>query len=879
MKITDLRTMRGPSYWSVKHLKLIVMKVDLEDLAEKWSNSIPGLAGRLTKLLPGVGQPCATPDSSKQATKHPPLTQEQLMDGEPLGHVIQHVALELQRLAGMPVYWGKSYPATQEQGVEYVVFTYQEERAGRVAANAAVEIVDALCHKQKVDIKPIIAELHNIREEEFFGPSTYSIVSEAVSRKIPYIRLRNTSVIQLGYGVNQKRIQATTSSNTSYFAVEIAGNKNRTKAMLADAGVPVPRGTTVYSLDGLRDAIEELGFPIVTKPLDGNHGKGASINIMDWKSAQTGFKEAQEYSRAVIVEQFIEGFDHRLLVVNGKLVAAAKRTPAAVVGDGHSTIQELIDQVNLDPRRGEGHEKVLTKIKADKHTSAILKARDLTLKSVLPEGEELFLKSTANISTGGTATDVTDLVHPYNVLLAERAAGIIGLDICGIDLLTSDIAIPLNETRGAVIEVNAAPGFRMHISPTKGLPRNVAAPVVDMLFPRDSTSRIPIIAVTGTNGKTTTTRLIAHMVAAQGYKVGFTTTDGIYIQGNQLQKGDCTGSQSTEFVLRDPTVNYAVLEVARGGMLRSGLGFDTCDIAVVTNVAADHLGMRDIYTVEDMAAVKGVLPRTVNKSGWAILNADDDLVYAMGERLQCRVAFFSMNENNPRILDHVEAGGVAAVYEEGYVTIYQNSYKLRIDRAAEFPVTLGGRAGFNIENCLAVALTGYVAGFERDDIKTALRTFVPSAAKTPGRMNVFKFPNFEVIVDYAHNTAGISKYAEFLNNTPATHKVGIVSGLGDRRDEDTLGFARIAGSIFDEVVLRQDRDLRGKTAEYLKEIMMRGLRLDKPDLPITYIENEVDAIRHVLTTARDGSVVTIFTENISATIKQIEEFEAQIMQA
>ncbi|MGY2131754.1 cyanophycin synthetase [Hymenobacter sp. HD11105] len=879
MKITDLRTMRGPSYWSVKHLKLIVMKVDLEDLAEKWSNAVPGLAGRLTKLLPGLGQPCPAPDASKQASKYPPLTLEQLTDGEPMCHVIQHVALELQRLAGMPVYWGKSYPSEHEEGVEYVVFSYQEERAGRVAARAAVEIVDALCRKEKVDIKPIITELHNIREEEFFGPSTYSIIAEAVARNIPYIRLKNTSVIQLGYGVNQKRIQATTSTNTTFFAVDIAGNKNRTKAMLADAGIPVPRGTTVYSLDELRTAIEELGFPIVTKPLDGNHGKGASINITDWKTAQTGFKEAQIYSRAVIVEQFIEGFDHRLLVVNGQLVAAAKRKPASVLGDGKSTIQELIDRVNQDSRRGEGHEKVLTKIRADKHTMAILKARDLTLKSVLPEGEELFLKSTANISTGGTATDVTDMVHPYNVLLAERAAGIIGLDICGIDLLTSDIAIPLNESRGAVIEVNAAPGFRMHISPTEGLPRNVAAPVVDMLFPRGTPSRIPIMAVTGTNGKTTTTRMLAHMVAAQGYKVGFTTTDGIYIQGNQLEQGDCTGGQSTEFVLRDPTVNYAVLEVARGGMLRSGLGFDVCDIAIVTNVAADHLGMRDIYTVEEMAAVKGVLPRTVCKSGWAILNADDDLVYAMAERLHCRVAFFSMNEKNPRILDHVESGGVAAVYEEGYVTIYQNSYKLRIDRAVEFPITLGGRATFNIENSLAVALAGYVAGFSRDSIKTSLRTFIPSAAKTPGRMNVFKFPEFEVIVDYAHNTAGLTKYAEFLDNTPATHKVGIVSGLGDRRDEDTISFARVAGRIFDEVILRQDKDLRGKTGEEIYALMTQGLRMDKPDLQITYIEDETEAINHALHTAQPGSVISIFTEKIPATLKQLEEFEAQVVQA
>ncbi|TYZ06000.1 cyanophycin synthetase [Hymenobacter lutimineralis] len=875
MKIVDLRTMRGPSYWSVKHHKIIVMKVDLEDLADQWSNAFPGLDKRLTKLLPDLGKPQTfTAYTSQQVLKHPPLTQEQLADGEPLGHVIQHVALELQRLAGMTVHWGKSYPA-HEAGVDYVVFAYQEERAGRVAGKAAVEIVEALCRKQKVDIKPIIAELHDIREEEFFGPSTYSIVAEAASRNIPYIQLQDSSIIQLGYGCNQKRIWATTTSYTSHAGVEVAGNKNRTKALLRNAGVPVPNGTTVYSEAGLRDAIDDLGFPIVTKPLDGNHGKGATINITNWKDAVAGLKAAQEYSRAVIVEQFIVGDDYRLLVVNGKLVAAAKRTPAAVKGDGTSTIQQLIEEVNKDPRRGVGHEKVLTSIKADKHTLGILKGQGLTLKSVLPTGQVLYLKSTANISTGGTATDVTDIVDPYNVLLAERVAGIVGLDICGIDLLTNDIAIPLNETRGAVIEVNAAPGFRMHIAPTDGLPRNVAAPVVDMLFPRGSTARIPIIAITGTNGKTTTTRLIAHMVTSKGYKVGFTTTDGIYIQGKQLQKGDCTGGQSAEFVLKDPTVNFAVLETARGGMLRSGLGFHTCDIAVVTNVAADHLGMRDIHTVEEMAAVKGVLPRTVRKNGWAVLNADDDLVYAMREKLECRVALFSMDENNPRILDHVENGGVAAVYEEGYVTIYKNSYKLRIDHAAEFPVTFGGRARFNIENSLATALTGYLCGFERDEIKTALRTFVPSSTKTPGRMNVYKFPKFEVIVDYAHNAHGIEKFEEFLRETPATRKIGMVSGLGDRREEDTLSFARVAGRMFDEIILRQDRDLRGKTAEELRELMTRGLQLDNPGVAINYIEHEMDAIDHALQTAPDGSVVVMFTENISGTLKKLDEFEQQ----
>ncbi|TGD78850.1 cyanophycin synthetase [Hymenobacter wooponensis] len=874
MKIIDLRTMRGPSYWSVKHFKLIVMKVDMQDLADAWSNTVPALAEQLPELLPELTQPQPM-DSSKSAQKNPPLTQEQLADGEPLGHVIQHVALALQRTAGMPVHWGKSYPAHQE-GVEFVVFAYQEERAGRMAAEAAVQIVDDLCHQRPISLKPIIDELHEIREEEFIGPSTWSIVSEAASRNIPYIQLKNSSIIQLGYGVNQKRIWATTTSYTSHAGVEVAGNKNRTKAMLRDAGVPVPSGTTVYSEEGLRDAIEELGFPIVTKPLDGNHGKGATICIRDWEGAVEGLKAAQVYSRAVIVERFIEGHDYRMLVVDGKLIAAAKRTPAAVKGNGTSTIQELINEVNKDPRRGVGHEKVLTSIKADQHTLDILKTHYLTLDSVLPEGEEVYLKSTANISTGGTATDVTDLVHPYNVLLAERVAGIIGLDICGIDLLTNDIAVPLNETRGAVIEVNAAPGFRMHISPTDGLPRNVAAPVVDMLFPRGSTARIPIMAVTGTNGKTTTTQLIAHVVAAAGHKVGYTTTNGIYIQGVQLQSGDCTGGQSAEFVLKDPTVNFAVLETARGGMLRSGLGFHTCDVAVVTNVAADHLGLRDIYTVEEMANVKGVLPRTVRKDGYAVLNADDDLVYAMREKVDCCVALFSMNEHNPRIREHIEHGGLAAVYEEGYITIYKNSYKLRIDHATAFPITFGGRATFNIENSLAAALACYCYGFDKEQIKLALRTFVPSAAKMPGRMNTYKFPNFEVIVDYAHNTHGIEKFSQFLNATDATRKIGVVSGLGDRRDEDTLSFARVAGKMFDEVVLRQDRDLRGKTAEQLKDIMMQGLRLDAPELPINYIENEMEAIDHVLNTAQPGSVIVLFTENIKDTIKKLEEYEAKI---
>jgi cyanophycin synthetase len=683
----------------------------------------------------------------------------------------------------------------------------------------------------------------------------------------------DTSIIQLGYGVNQKRIQGTITCSTGEFAVAIAGDKDKTKRMLDNAGVPVPRGVIIYSEDELKDAVEDIGYPLVTKPLDGHQGKGASINIRQWKDAQTGFTEAQKFSEAVIVEKFIAGFDYRLLVINGKFVAAAKRTPAAVTGDGKSSIKQLIDEVNKDPRRGIGHEKVLTQIHLDKDTETILENKKLTLDSILPHGEILYLKTTANLSTGGTATDVTDICDEYNILMAERIAGIIGLNICGIDVMTTDIAIPLDEAGGAVIEVNAAPGFRMHISPTEGLARNVAEPVVDMLFPPGSKPSIPIIAITGTNGKTTTSRLIAHMVKYMGFRVGFTTTDGIYIQEKRLVKGDTTGPKSTEFVLRDPTVNFAVLECARGGMLRSGLGFRTCDVGIVTNVAADHLGLGGINSVEEMAHVKSVIPRTVHKDGYAILNADDDLTFKMAEGLDCKVAYFSMDEENPRIHQHIAKGGLAAVYENGYISIYKNTYKIRIDRAADVPLTFGGRATFNIQNVLAAVLAGYVSKFDIDDIKMALRTFIPSSTKTPGRMNLFQFPTFEVLVDYAHNAAGLLAVGEFLKRTEANKKIGIIAGIGDRRDEDTIELGKIAAQLFDEIIIRQDRDLRGKSGDEINNLIKEGIYSVDPGKKVIEINNEMRAIAFSLENARRGSFISIFTDDVSEATRMVENFK------
>ena len=860
-----MRIMRGPNYWSVKNPKIIVLRLNLENYKDILTSEIPGFYTRLEKMFPGLSDH-QSPEGAESRFF------ESVKQGVKLSQIVEHVALELQNLSGMGCGYGQTYPSPQA-GIDYVVFAYSEERAGEYAAYAAVKITEALVKDAKYNLKRDIERLHEIREDEHIGPSTYSIVAEAVSRGIPFIRLNKNSLIQLGYGVNQRRIQATMTDRTATFAVELAGDKNATKDILEEAGVPVPRGTTVYDVDELKKAIQDLGFPIVTKPLDGNHGKGASINIKNWKEAHRGLVEAQKYSEGVIVEQFIQGYDFRLLVINRKFVAAAKRTPAMVIGDSESSIQQLIEKVNKDPRRGFGHEKELTQIRVDKATRSILKEKNLTLKSVLPGGEELFLKNTANISTGGTATDVTDLVDPYNVLMAERIAGIIGLDICGIDVMTSDIAIPLHEARGAVLEVNAAPGFRMHVSPTQGLPRNVAEPVIDMLFPHGCPSRIPIIAVTGTNGKTTTTRLTAHIVKSNNYQVGFTTTDGIYIQDKLLEKGDTTGAKSTAFVLRDPTVNFAVLECARGGMLRSGLGFEQCDVGIVTNVAADHLGLRDINTVEEMANVKAVIPRSVRKDGYAVLNADDDLVYKMGKDLACNVALFSLDENNPRILKHTARGGLAAVLENGYISIYKNSYKTRVDRVADIPLTFGGRAKFNIENVLAATLAAYVSRIPVEDIKLALRTFIPSVAKTPGRMNVFRFPNFEVIVDYAHNAAGLQAIGEFIRSTDATRRVGIIAGVGDRRDEDTRELGSMAAGIFDEIIIRQDKDLRGASLDHINNNLLTGIQQVDPNKHVVIIPDEMRAIAHALENAERGDLVTIFSEDISEAIKLVENFK------
>ncbi|OUV69826.1 MAG: cyanophycin synthetase [Flavobacteriales bacterium TMED123] len=864
MKILKIQALRGPNLWSIRRTKLIQMRLDLEELEERPTDKIEGFRERIEALLPSLIEHRCSEGCYGGFF-------QRVDRGTWMGHVIEHVALEIQTLAGMDVGFGRTRE-TKTSGVYNVVFNYLEEKVGVYAAKASVRIAEALISGKDYDLSEDIQKMKEIREDVRLGPSTGSIVEEAVSRGIPFLRLGRNSLIQLGAGVNQMRFQATITCKTSNIAVDIACNKEQTKKMLNEASIPVAKGDICYDEEDLQETIDDIGYPIVIKPLDGNHGKGASINVTNWDDAVKGLWHAKEYSRRVIVEKFITGFDFRVLVINNEVVAAAQRVPAHVVGNGKNNIQELIDITNEDPRRGYGHENVLTEITIDKSTERLIKNAGYTLDSVLTENETLYLKSTANLSTGGTSVDVTDLMHPENVFIAERISRVIGLDICGIDIMAPNLTQSLKENGGVILEVNAAPGFRMHLAPSEGLPRNVAAPVIDMLYPPGKPSRIPIISVTGTNGKTTTTRLIAHIVKNNNYKVGFTTSDGIYIQNHMMEKGDTTGPISAEYVLKDPNVEFAVLETARGGILRSGLGFKVCDIGVITNIQEDHLGLSDIHDLNDLARVKSVVVESIKKDGWAVLNGEDDHCLEIARSLSCNVALFSLDENCPAIVEHCAEGGIAAIYENGYITIKKGDWKIRVERATHIPLTMNGKAKFMIANVLAATLSAYLYGFKTEGIKLSLATFIPSAAQTPGRMNIFEFSKFKVLIDFAHNPTSYRGIEDFLGSVDATRKIGIISGVGDRRDEDIKECAVIAARMFDHVIIRQEKHLRGRTEVEIIDLILDGLKEGDPTVTHEVISLEVEAIKHAISLAEEGTYIVALSDVIDNAINIVQSY-------
>jgi cyanophycin synthetase len=769
MKILQTQTLQGPNYWSICHPKLIVVRLDLEELTSRSAEASPEFYQGLLEVLPSLGNASGSTGDRLESRRY-------RQKDTTMAYRLEQVALELQTLADMPVSFGCTCE-TATPGIYQVVIEYQNEAAGRYAIRAARRLCESILDTgtyRKTELQKDLEDLRDLRAEASLGSSTNALTQEAETLGIPWIQLETCDLFQFGYGKYQKRVQASLTCYSNILGVELACDKERTKNLLASMGVPVPLGRVVYAFRELEDAINRLGgYPIVIKPLDGNHGRGITIDIKSWRQAKVAYDRARDISRGVIVEHFYQGRDHRILVVNHRVVAVAERVPAHVIGDGIATIATLVKQENKDERRGKGHENTLTQIELDDSTDEMLSRQGYTLNTVLPLDQICYLRATANLSTGGIAIDRTDTIHPENIWLAERVSRIIDLDVVGLDVLTTDITQPLGETDGVIVEVNAAPGLRMHIAPSQGVGRNVAAPILNMLFPPGTPTRIPIVAVTGTNGKTTPTPLIAHIFSQVYDAVGFTTADGVYISnhfiGNHLvEKRDPTGLKSAQMILQDPTVDLAILETAREDILQSGLAFPQCDVGVVLNVAADQLDSADIKTIEQMARVNAVIPGVVHPTGYAVLNADDERVAAMAGQVVGKVAYFSLNPDNPLVRSHVQQGGVAAIYDQNYLTILQQDWVHRIEKVNCISFTLGGCTPFMMANALAASLTAFVLGVNVEQIRAALHSFKDPSQQTLGQMSLFN--------DEYYHCDLLNQYADF-KDVPTTAREDLLPQL------------------------------------------------------------------------------------------------------
>jgi cyanophycin synthetase len=844
IEVRSTTVYRGPNIWA--RMPVILLVTDIGELEDRPTNKIPGFYEHLTELIPSLY------DHSCSVGR-PGGFLQRMREGTWMGHVLEHVALELQNLAGAEVTRGKTR-GTGERGVYNVVYEHQQEDVGLAAGKLGVRLLNHLIYDTEPDFN-FVRELENevirVAERLAYGPSTGAIVSEAERRGIPVLRLDpKRSLVQLGHGVYQKRVWATVTSSTSNIAVDIAANKELTNRLLQEVGIPVPKGTVVRNVDDAVRQASRIGFPVVIKPLDGNHGRGVCINLKSEEEVRRLYPIAEAESRAgtVVVESYVTGRDYRILVVNNQIVAVAERVPAHVVGDGKHTVAELIEITNTDPRRGVGHEKVLTRIVVDSQTLETLERQSIGLENVPAEGQTVKLKETGNMSTGGTSIDRTDDIHPDNAEFARQAAMVVGLDIAGIDFIAPDISSSVRQTGGAIVEVNAGPGFRMHTHPTEGHPRHVGRAVVDMLFPPGTPSRVPIVAVTGTNGKTTTVRMISHIMRTAGKRVGMTTTDGIYIDGTQILAGDMSGPTSAQMVLKNPTINYAVLETARGGLLRSGLGFDRCDIAVVTNVTEDHLGLAGIDSLADLARVKAVVAQSVFRDGKSILNADNKWTAEMASTARGEIIFFSMEGDNAVIREHVRGRGRAVVLREtrqgDMITIIEHRRETSLLLTSQIPATFDGRLRVNVANAMAAAAAALGNDVQLEYIRQALRTFTASFYQTPGRFNLLEVQGRRILMDYCHNVAGLESMADFVKRMDAIRNVAVISMPGDRKDEDIRAFGRLAGQTFDELILREDSNTRGRPrgaiAAMLNEAAIEGgLAPEK----ISIVLDEFDAVR------------------------------------
>jgi cyanophycin synthetase len=880
MKVLSTNVYVGPNVYA--NFPVIRHVIDLGAL-EDWPTARLGeeFIDSLVEALPGLGDHTCSYDETGGF-----LRRMREDDGTWLGHVLEHVILELQCIAGFHVSFGKTRSIEGQPGQYNVVFQYRDPEVGREASRLGMNLLQFLlpgglksedAPDKDWDFAEVRDEFIRHAQNRALGPSTGSMVQAAEEREIPWIRLNRFSLVQFGHGRYQRRIQATTTGSTSNIAVELASDKEETNALLRDLGLPVPEQRLVYSARAAVRAAERIGYPVVLKPLRGNHGRGVSIGMKTHVEVEVAFEKAREHGRAIVVERFIDGFDHRILVIDGELIAAAKRVPGHVVGDGRHTIEELVEEVNRDPRRGVGHEKVLTRLELDHQALRLLSQRHMTESSVPQDGEIVYLRSTGNLSTGGTAVDVTDVIHPDNREMAIRAIKGIGLDIGGVDFLTSDISKSYREIGGAICEINAGPGFRMHVAPSEGAPRDVAGPVIDMLFPPGTPSRVPIAAVTGTNGKTTTSRMLAHIMKMAGHTVGLASSDGVYIDGNLTVEGDMTGPRSAQMILRDPTIDAAVMETARGGLVRSGLGYSSCDVAACINVSSDHLGLKGIDTLDKLAEIKRIPIEVATDT--AVLNADNTYCLKMAAHTEAKnVCYVTMNPDHTLVKEHVRSGGRAVVLEKAFsgdmITIYDGGNHIPLLWTHLIPATLEGRAMHNVQNAMFAAGLGFSLGISLENIRQGLRTFDTTFFQAPGRMNVFTELPFKVILDYAHNPAAVMTMSDLVERLGEPgRKIVVLAAPGDRRDEDVRDIAHAAAGHYDLYICREDDSHRGREPGEIPRMLRAGLvEAGVNEAMIRIVPDEQEAIATALESGEPGDLVMIFADAIKRAWKQIIYF-------
>lgn len=861
MKILKVNKLRGPNIWA--NYPVLEAWVDLEEMKDTSSEMIPGFNERLMGWLPTmVEHRCSIGERGGFFIR--------LRRGTYMAHILEHVTLELQSLAGTPVGFGRARE-TNTDGIYKVAIAFKEEKLALACLDKAFELIQAAIYDTAFDVAKVVEELKEYAYDVCLGPSTRSIVEAAKAKNIPWRRLNEGSLVQLGYGVHQRRICTAETDSTSAIAESIAQDKELTRTLLRSIGIPTPEGRAVESAEDAWEAAEDIGLPVVVKPQYGNHGRGVATNLQTREQVIAAYNAAREEGRSIVVERHAPGDDYRMLVVGGKLVAAARREPAHVIGDGQSTVQKLIDKINEDPRRSDGHSTSLSLIKIDAVALGVLLDQGMTPDTIPPVGKKVLIRRNANLSTGGTAADITDQVHPDVARHAIEAARIVGLDIAGVDMVAQDISQPLQGQRGVIVEVNAGPGLRMHIEPSSGSPRPVGESIIEMMYPGNSNGRIPVISITGVNGKTTTTRLTAHIIASSGKKVGMTCTDGIYVGGRRIDSGDCSGPQSARSVLMNPFVEAAVLETARGGILREGLGFDFCDVGIVTNIGeGDHLGLSDIETIEQLAKVKRCVIEAVHKNGFGVLKANDPLTAEMAEKCKGQIIFFAIDENDPVLTDHRLKGQRVVFVRNGMIVIAEGAEETALTTLDKIPLTHQGRILFQVENVLASVAACWGVGMSIAQIVIGLESFSAHMDKVPGRFNLLDVHGATVVADYGHNSSSLLAIIEALGQFPHGHRTVVYSAAGDRRDIDMIRQGEILADHFDRVILYEDQYLRGRKPGEISSIFKRGMDSGKRVKEVYDFIGWEKAVEHALTLIKSGDLMLLQADTIDETVQYLQ---------